>query len=524
MNVFAATAALIQRLVLLATVMVVFQNIADAAPRREPSKSCAKLDEEYAAAEKDLQRRCDIDGHEDLAALIAAWKLPPAEGRQLAFTIPASIETPACVDTDTERAIWNDFLAARRARSAGTYEHALYAARAHAREPTRDELAKPDRDPPLLTQASCEAFRLLFLTLRDDPSHERARTAAGWVRRGDRWEWPEAAKRLDRGDEYDADFGWTAKSKLARYRNGERYLRGRWVKASEDDATLRDVKHGRQFDTDHWEIVSTAPPKVTGELASNLEVARLVWLQIFGAFAAEPDEIEKRLSGRGRITSQTPHSAVLCGSRRQYIAELHQLEPRIAIADGMYWQPTATIWFFADPTVSSATTVQHEGFHQLFAESRPDLLRLKADPGGRSGFWAVEAAALYAESIVESPFGWSIGGRDAGRSPAARNLLANDTFYLPLADLTALSRDDFQSSDRLADLYDQCGGLADFFMNARDGRYREAFVKYLTRVYSGTADLDTLTRLCRCSYPELDAEYKASMQATPEASTPPPTP
>ncbi len=502
-------------LVVAAVLASVPWSMVTAAPRDEPSKSLAKLDEEYAAAEKDLLRRCRLDGYDDLASVIAAWKLPALAGRQLAFTIPAELKAPAFVDTEGEQGIWNDFLAARRARAAGSYEHALYASRAHGREPTRAALATPERDAPLMAQASCEAIRLLFLTLRDDPTHEQARTAAGWVRRGDRWEWPEVAKRLDRGDAYDPEFGWMTKSKLTRYREGERYLRGRWVKAAEDDAKLRDVKHGRQFDADHWEIVSTAPPPATGHVASELETTRLVWLQIFGAFAVEPAELERRLGGRGRVSPQTPHSAILCGSRRQYIAELRALEPRIDIADGLYWQPTATIWFFADPKVPPVATIRHEGFHQLFAESRPDFARLKADPGARAGFWAVEAAALYAESIVETPFGWTIGGRDAGRVPAARALVANDTFYLPLADLTALGREDFQNHARLADLYDQCGGLADFFMNASNGRYREAFVKYLTRVYSGTADPDTLSRLCRTTYAELDTQYKKFIESTP---------
>lgn len=505
----------ITALFIAAAVVGVPWGVAWAAPRGKPEKSLAKLDEEYAAAEKDLLRRCTVDGHDDLASVIAAWKLPAMEGRQLAFTIPGALETPACVDTDGEQAIWNDFLAARRARAAGTYEHALFASYAHARQPTRIELADPDREVPLLAQASCEAIRLLFLALRDDPTHEPARTAAGWVRRGDRWEWPEAAKHLDRGDEYDPEFGWMPKSKLTRHRKGERSLRGRWIPAAEDDAKLRDVKHGRQFDADHWEIVSTAPPPATGDVASELEKTRLVWLQIFGAFAVEPAELEKRLGGRSRIAPQTPHSAILCGSRRQYIAELRALEPRIDIADGLYWQPTATIWFFADPKVPPAATIRHEGFHQLFAESRPDFAKLKADPGARSGFWAVEAAALYAESIVETPFGWTIGGLDAGRVPAARTLVANDTFYLTLAELVVMGREDFQAHDRLTDLYDQCGGLADFFMNAHDGRYREAFVKYLTRVYSGTADPDTLARLCRTSYVELDTEYKTFIESMP---------
>jgi hypothetical protein len=494
-----------------AAVVAYSAGVAVAAPRGEPPKSLAKLDEEYAAAERDLLRRCDLDSHGELAAVIKAWRLPAAEGRQVALAIPSAVETPAGVDTDAERAIWNDFLAARRARAAGLFEQAVFAAAAHDRQPTRTELARPDPEAPALSQRSCEAIRLLFLALRDDPDHERARAAGGWVRRGDRWEWPEAARRFDKAEEYDPQFGWMAASKLGRHRAGERSLRGRWVKAAEDDAMLREVKHGRQFDADHWEIVSTAPPPVTGALAAELEMARLVWLQVFGAFAVEPADLEQRLAGRGRVSPQTPHSAILCGSRDQYADELRQLEPRIEITDGIYWQPTATIWFFADPDRPPAATVRHEAFHQLFAESRPDFLKLQAEPGRRSGFWAVEAAAIYAESIAKADFGWTLGGRDAGRAPAARKLVAVDE-HVPLADLAALGREAFQAHDRIADLYDQCGGLADFLMNAHGGRYREAFVEYLVRVYSGTADPDTLARLCRRSLAELDAEYREFMR------------
>jgi hypothetical protein len=45
-------------------------------------------------------------------------------------------------------------------------------------------------------------------------------------------------------------------------------------------------------------------------------------------------------------------------------------------------------------------------------------------------------------------------------------------------------------------------------MNAGQGRYREAFVEYLGRLYAGSADADTLARLCRRTYAELDDEYR----------------
>ncbi|MBM4021658.1 MAG: hypothetical protein FJ284_05335 [Planctomycetes bacterium] len=488
--------------------MAALPVVASAAPRDRPTRSLAILDEEYLAAERDLRRRCEIEGHADLEAIIAAWRLPDTREHQVAFVIPAVVELPSCVDSDGERSIWNDFLAARRARADATFEHALFAARGHARRPTRAELARPGAERPPLEQASCEAVRLLFLVLRDDPDHERARIAAGWVRRGDRWEWPAAARRLDKAETYDPAFGWLGKSKLARHHAGERFLRGRWVTAAEDDTRLREVAHGRQFDADHWEIVSTAPPAVTGAFAASLETTRLIWLQVFGSFSAEPADLERRFAGRGRSPPLPPHSAILCGSRTQYVDELGRLEPRVAVTDGIYWQPTATIWCFADPAAIPVETVRHEGFHQLFAESRPDIVRQRAEPGARVGFWAVEAAALYAESIRATSFGWTVGGRDAGRTPAARQRLVDDDFHVPLAELVALGREAFQASDRLADVYDQSAALADFFMNAAANRYRESFVEYLARVYAGTADTDTLARLCGRSLAELDAEYK----------------
>jgi len=112
------------------------------------------------------------------------------------------------------------------------------------------------------------------------------------------------------------------------------------------------------------------------------------------------------------------------------------------------------------------------------------------------------------ESIQPTAFGWTIGGRDAGRVPAARERLLEDGFYVPLEELAAMGRPALQADPRLPQIYSQIAGLADFFMNGQRGRYREAFVEHLSRVYAGTADPETLSRLCRRKYADLDAEYR----------------
>jgi HAMP domain-containing protein len=481
---------------------------AAAPPGGRPARSLADLDDAFAASVRDLVRRAKAVGAEPLATTVAEWSLPSEPDRQLVVTIPPRPEPPPAVDSPETQSIWDDFCAARRARAAGLFEHAEFAAGAHDRRPTRDELAAAATavDRPPLEQRSCEAVRLLSLALRDDPGHERARAALGWVRRGDEWVTPEAARHLDRGAAFDPAFGWMAASRLERYRAGERSDAGRWISAADDDAKPRDVKHGREYHSDHWDVVAATPLATAAAVAAELETTRTVWRQAFGGFLWEPADLERRIAGRVRPMARTPHAAILCADRGQYLAELGRLEPRIAATDGIYWMPTKTVWFHAggaDGASPDPVTVHHEATHQLFAEARPELDRVRHLAGERCGFWAIEAAACYLESLRPTSFGWTVGGRDAGRVPAARDLLAAGAF-VPLEDLCGLGRQDFQARERPQDLYAQVAGLADFFMNGADGRYRESFVEYLVRVYSGTADPDTLARLCKRSYADLD--------------------
>jgi hypothetical protein len=481
-------------------------------------KTEAQLDETWAATASDLVRQAEAGGHGELAALIRGWQLPNEGDRQFILAIPAvppQAAPPDWLDTPAEQSIWDDFLAGRRTRSAGMVALAVAAARPQARQSRTAESGGGER--PLLEHGTAEAIRLMYRALRDDPDSQRAREAGGWVKRQEQWMWPEAARRLDKGEEYSPEFGWLPHGRQKRYATGERYTHGRWTKAdaaSGEQPTVRrpstppgDIdKQGWKFASDHWQITTTAEEKAAANLATQLEEAHCVWLQLFGGFQYEPAEWEQRLEGRGRPKALDPFVAKLAADRQAYVAALEPLEPLIARTLGIYWTPTRTAWFFQGEG-QDPTTVHHEATHQLFAEKR----RTSPLAGERCGFWAIEAAACYVESLKPTPWGWTVGGRDAGRAPAAQERLLDDGFHVPLAELTALGRRDFQADERLPQIYSEISGLADFFMNGRRAEYREAFVEYLTRIYTGTVDADTLSRLCRKSYAELDDEYRHHM-------------
>lgn len=472
------------------------------------AQSEAEVDAAWTATAADLVRRAEAGGHGELATMIRGWQLPDPGERQLIVAIPAvppQATPPDFLDTPAEQQIWEDFLAARRIRAAGTFALAVAAS-----QPRRivDAAASP-----LPEHRTAEAIRLLYRTLRDDPDHPRAREAGGWLQRQGQWVWPEAARRLDKGEEYSPEFGWLPQGRQKRYASGERYARGRWTKAGEQPPARRPATaagdidgQGWKFASDHWQITTTADTDAAADLAAHLEEAHTAWLQVFGGFQFEPTEWEQRMEGRGRPRPIDPFLATLAADRQTYITSLESLEPTIARTLGIYWTPTRTAWFFVGEG-QQPTTVHHEAVHQLFAEKR----RTSPLAGERAGFWAIEAAACYLESMEPTTFGWTVGGRDAGRAAMARERLLEDGFHVPLAEITAFGRRGLQADERLPQIYSEISGLADFFMNGQQARYREAFIEYLTRIYTGTVDADTLSRLCRRSYADLDDEYRRHM-------------
>ena len=69
-----------------------------------------------------------------------------------------------------------------------------------------------------------------------------------------------------------------------------------------------------------------------------------------------------------------------------------------------------------------------------------------------------------------------------------------------------------QKDPRIGTLYSQAAGLTHFLIYYDGGRYRDALVSYLSAVYSGRDDHDTLAKLTGTDYGELDKQYREFLE------------
>src|SRR5262245_31525491 len=106
----------------------------------------------------------------------------------------------------------------------------------------------------------------------------------------------------------------------------------------------------------------------------------------------------------------------------------------------------------------------------------------------------------------------TLGGENAGRVPAARKRLLDDGFYVPLRELVAMGREEFQPDQRISAIYSQISGQAFFLMQSDSARYRAALMDYLTALYAGHAALNTLEKLTGAKFEDLDRQYREFMK------------
>jgi hypothetical protein len=208
------------------------------------------------------------------------------------------------------------------------------------------------------------------------------------------------------------------------------------------------------------------------------------------------------------------HQVVVFRNQAQYQDALRGEVPADGSTTGFYSTRRRTAYFFVpepgpgQPAFDD-TVLYHEAVHQLFNESRTTV----AEPGEKQNFWLIEGIACYFESLTERDGYLTVGGTDADRFRAAHYRLLNDAFYVPLQELSGMSRLALQRDPRIARLYSQSAGLTHFLVHSAGGARRDGLLAALTAIYTGRDRPGTLPESLGDGFAALDAAYRAFIAA-----------
>lgn len=265
--------------------------------------------------------------------------------------------------------------------------------------------------------------------------------------------------------------------------------------------------------TEHFQIVTR--DEVAGlEIAERLETLYAVWGQLFFRCWSDSSKLARAIDRRKpllpAIKSRRLLRVVMFANRDEYNEFLQPRNARIGITLGFYEPAEQTSYFFAGED-SSVSNQLHEVTHQLFQEVQsPVAPALQM----QQNFWAIEGVAMFMESLQRRGPVASVGGPTADRLQFARYRGLQEQFMVPLAELVGLGRIQLQQDERIRRIYSQSAGLSHFFMNGQQGRYRDAFIDYLQRIYRAGDRKDSLAKATNSTYETLDAEYLAYLNVT----------
>jgi hypothetical protein len=448
----------------------------------------AALDAKYLALTEKLVDRLASEGNAEGARIVRTWIMPRVPGRRSLFLPPAD--------------------AAAKPKFAGADEwlklRKFYAQRLF-------EIAKQALDENQLSLA----YGLVYEVLREDPDHALARSIVDFERDGDVGPWRTrfAKRQFAKGGLVEHEkFGWLPKEHVKRYDAGQRPLDGRWVSVAEEDRIKgAKIDRGWRVETEHYEITTNHSLEAGVECGRRLEELHTAWRQLFTEYWFTSAELKRRFAGQPSTMTVPRHKVLLFRNREQYVAHLERDEPAIKQSLGYYAEKPRTAYFYAGDEDTLATWF-HEATHQLFHERQKKGMR----PAGMDdNFWVVEGIATYMESLRKGDGYCTVGGPGAYRLQFARYRALTEGYDVPLAKLVTLGRDEVKGMGAdLPKLYSLAAGLSQFFMDADNGKHRDAFVKYLDDVYRDKATATTLATLLGEPYQKIDEQYGEFLRAT----------
>jgi len=248
-------------------------------------------------------------------------------------------------------------------------------------------------------------------------------------------------------------------------------------------------------------------------LATQLERWNDVWEQVFFSYFDSAENIGRRIDGRAKArTRNRNYKVVLFADRDEYVRTLSRRVPGIAGSTGYYDYGMETSFFYAsdDPTIED--TWRHELTHQLFQESRRSI----AIPFEDQHLWLGEGIAMYFESMVDHGDYAVVGGFDARRLQYARLRRLKEQFRIPLQELAAASRTEFQGLPQLAKVYSLSAGVTHYLMDARYGASREPLIEFLKLCYQGKSNRKSFEDALGESFQQIETEYDKFLRVSAE--------
>lgn len=363
------------------------------------------------------------------------------------------------------------------------------------------------------------AFQLVREVAFHDPDHQHARRLLGFVRYGDEWTTPFSRLKRTQGFVDHPQFGWISKRHLARYENGERLFNGQWLSV-EKEALLRNrFENGWEIETDHFLIRTNHSLEQGVRLGRELETFHRFFIREYAGFFNSPQNMKALFDGgtSPRETRREPHRVHYYRNKEEFVAALRGRQPNISLANGLYLPSEKTAFFFHGDDHELVETMYHEVAHQLLGESHPRTI----DVGETADFWVIEGFACYQETFRHDDEGVRIGGLPHLRMFWARHQVEENRFYVPLRQFVRMGKKEFQNPADVQLLhawYSQATGLVHFFLHYEEGLYRDAFIDYLSQVYSPAARMRnsaSLEQLTGVRYETLDEQYHAYLKTLP---------
>lgn len=355
------------------------------------------------------------------------------------------------------------------------------------------------------------AFDLVHEAGKFDPDNRAVRKLLGFVQSDEEWVTPFQVTMERRRNIWHPTFGWINKAYVENYAKGMRRYKGRWISAEKEAAIRSDFRNAWQIETEHFLIKTNHSLERGVEIAASLEEFHHYFFRTFAAFFNTPQQMKALfVNGIRPKSARDKYEVHYYRTRDEYNQKLVSKIPMIAQTNGLYYMGTRTSYFYHNPA-DTLGTMYHEATHQFLYENSASNRLIAED----SDFWIVEGIACYMESFQKNGDKISVGSARHPRIIGAQGTLLRDRFYIPLANFSAMGRKAFQGQGNLIQVYSQVGGLAHFFMHYENGKYRDALITHLAKLYEptrGTVLVPSLAELTDTPFATLDQQYATYIQ------------